>query len=288
MRVRLLVTLAIILSLMVAAIFWLIPLRKRSDEPRFAGRRLTELLEDYDFNNRTFAPQSEEALKALGTNAVPRLIELLSMRDSLLRRKVMGNRLNFRMGGIRITSAHYYHQSAVAACGRLGVIAEGAVPHLVQLLNDGDNCRAHEALTNMGPAVVTPVMELLNRHTRARAAAIGILGALGESAEPAVLRLVEVLRTDSDVWNRARAAIALSEIKMHQDVVVPALISGLEASDVIVRRFAAISLAEFGPTATSAIPHLVKALASDDADLARVARISLKKIDPASVANVEK
>src|SRR5579871_1016636 len=59
-------------------------------EPVYQGKRLSEWLKDAnDINGETPVPDAVNAIKAIGTNAVPFLIQMLQYKDSPLKFKLM-------------------------------------------------------------------------------------------------------------------------------------------------------------------------------------------------------
>ena len=166
-----------------------------------------------------FRKQLVEALGAVGTPAVPPLIQALGDRNSDVR---------------------------AAACWALGEIGDRrAVPPLIQALRDGySNVRAAacEALVKIGaPAVPHLIQALRDGNSDVRWAACRALGAIGD--RQAVPPLIQALGDgDSDV--RAAACRALGEIGDGQ--AVSPLIQALGDWNRDVRVAACEALGEIG------------------------------------------
>lgn len=86
---------------------------------------------------------------------------------------------------------------------------------------------------------------------------------------------------------RANAALALGEIALESELVVPALACLLNDSNDQVRMSTIVALGQFGSTAKSAIPALSEHLTGDDKDLVATAAYAIGEIGAAVIADYE-
>ncbi|MBN1282247.1 MAG: HEAT repeat domain-containing protein [Proteobacteria bacterium] len=179
-----------------------------------------------------------EALRKIGTAAVPALVEELKNSDR-----------------------YYSRHAVVRLLGEIG--SETAVPVLTAALKDADVAirdAAAGALGEIGPeakaAVPALVAALKEEVWCVRAAAAGALGHVDPGAKEAIKGLIAALKDkDSDV--SGSAARALSRIG---PAAVPALIAALKDEESDARVEAAFILSEIGPEAKEAVPALIDAL----------------------------
>jgi HEAT repeat protein len=200
-----------------------------------------------------FRKQLVEALGAVGTPAVPPLIQALGDRD---------------------------RDVCVAACRALGAIGDGqAVPPLIQALGDGDSdvrAAACEALGEIGDGQAVPplIQALRDRDRDVRVAACEALGAIGDGqAVPAL-----------SVWAHAGERVAQAALQQMGQAPLPlpeavAQVVAQGAWGVLVRalRHEAVRAAvvELG---TPAVPHLIQALGDGDSDVRAAACWALGEI----------
>ncbi len=94
-----------------------------------------------------------------------------------------------------------------------------------------------------------------------RFAAMVLLGCvLAGHAEDAKIDKLTAQLKDPDAGIRARAAIALSQVRPPAKDALPGLTAALADNNLNVRYWAATALKKFGPEAVSAVPALIMAL----------------------------
>jgi HEAT repeat protein len=191
-------------------------LRGLGGEAQPAGPALLDALRDQDAGVR------EEAAKAVGEivhdprTAVPALADAFK---------------NFPTGSYAFAGAlAKYRQGAL-----------GAVPTLVEILQERDGARSADAalvIGTIGPEAVAAVPALIdalkdpNRYIAARAAAA--LGRIGQNQKDAAAVAARVVAEDlggEPWWNRAAAAEALGELGLYGEAALPALSKALAHSD---------------------------------------------------------
>jgi HEAT repeat protein len=197
--------------------------------------------------------------------------------------------------------------NAVMLLGKLGKTAKFAVPQLKELLQDPSvavRIKVAESLWKIEQPDPKPLLDVLvaaceHKEDVVRAAALNVIGQIGEKAKPAlpavkkglrdkefnvrlqavfaagamgpvakgaVPELLDVIRQDDTGFLEAQVTIALKKVGPG---AVPALRKGLSDKSPKVRRAAAFSLGLLGPKAYEAVPELTKAL-TDDETLVRV------------------
>lgn len=282
MKVRRKLGLFFALGLVVAAaVFWGLHLQPR--EPVYQGKRLREWIDGTDEGSDEQIKAAQEAVRHIGTNALPALIQMIDSEDSWPKRKVM--QLAQKQSFLKppIASGRIDQWRAVSAFHVLGAEGKPASSGLLKLVERGPDGARYYALSALAevrpdaPAVPT-LVRCLDDHTRpdyVRTRAAYALGAMGPKAESAIPDLLTALREANDDM-RPQAAWALGQIKRKPDVVVPALIESLSDRYWSTRHNAAMSLGEFGTNAKAAVPALLRLL--DDPQSRISASNSLKQI----------
>ncbi len=232
------IALAILVVAFLGAVFWQ---AQRPQEPVYHGKPLSYWLEVYDFGSYGFAHpngpapptryEANDAIRQIGTNAVPFLLQMLQQRDS-----------KFKLTIIRLLQKQHFINIPLAPIDRnskaydgfvfLGSGASNAVPRLIEIFD-----RDHSAFCQQ--------------------AVPAILGNIGPPAAQAVPTLLRGI-THTNETVRANAIFALRKIEAEPKLVVPALIKCLNDPAALVRAQAACSLGAFGEDAQSAVPALIQ------------------------------
>jgi len=311
-------------------------------EPRYQGRRLTSWIEDLSttvlfWNFTGYGPgvasvvptpvffrsgsaqvdldfKAREAIRGIGTNGLPRLVQLIRHEDSPLSVKVLSLLKKQSVLKLKIYSADERRAQAFRALTVLGIEAAPAWTEI--LVDEHLSVKIREtALLSLGyagpEAAVPPLiaclcatntlirtnaaMLLSSFGYKAKAAIPALLSTIGNENDPAVrtvfadaLRhcepdtvvcLIRSLMYDPPTF-RAGAATSLGLLKQRPEVSIPALIYYLDDPDAHVRESAVSALADFGPEAHSATPSLLKAC-NDPKKYVRIAATNaLAQIDP--------
>ena len=273
-----------VLSIAVAALLVavMIPLfvGSRVLDPRYQNKPLSAWLKDLGGGNRERQTRAEEAIRKIGTNALPMLLKELRAQDPL---------------GWRVWHRIWPQKAYAAAADRciaadralqvLGPETEAVLPDLLQIAADpqcGDH-RPRGALAAMGPRAVRPMIcALTNSNERVRSCAALVLTRIGPSARDAAPALLRSL-TDPDARVRAHAAGALGRIEADPKIAVPVLVERLSDSDSYVRLCAAMSLGDFGERATSAVPALQRLESDRSVEVRQQGLEAVRRIEPRSV-----
>ena len=126
-------------------------------EPQFQGRTLTQWLVDRPKYENPFivrpAPlsvEAQQAVKAIGTNAIPILLEMIQARDSAFKTWLASALNRQRIIGFRLLPATEQRAMAFGGFEILGEEARAAAPALSSLIKDPDFGVRYTALESLG------------------------------------------------------------------------------------------------------------------------------------------
>jgi len=231
-------------------------------EPVYQGKPLNIWLQLYITHGSIIDvrphPEADEAVRQIGTNAIPSLLHMLRARDSKLKLALMRSSGKYRFIGIPVLPAYFPTRQAAAAFHALGANASNAVPILIQTyrekIGSDSQCGCAEALGWIGPAASGAIPDLVSA------------------------------TTNSNYTLRWVAIEALGHIRAEPALVVPVLTKSLLDSNFRVRLRAVNSLAEFGSEAKPAVPVLTQSLEDPNPIMSTDVSNALKKIDPDAAA----
>ncbi|MGO8928123.1 MAG: HEAT repeat domain-containing protein [Limisphaerales bacterium] len=254
-------------------------LRLPEREPVYQGKRLSVWLETYSQEMMTshhyVGPEEqaiwlhqidsvEQAIRHIGTNALPVLIVRLRAQDTLLKELMMTSADKQKLVHFHFKSADQRRGEAVWGYEALGPLARAQVPSLIT------------TLTN-------------DRSPMVRQAAASALAAIGPEARLAAPALFHAAK-ETNVYVRCCAFIALTRIRPDPHLTVPVLVAGLDDPFPVARLNAATALGNYGSEAREAVPALRRMLATnsaftvEQAQLHTAAADALKAIDPEAAA----
>ncbi len=254
-------------------------------EPEYDGQPLRYYLSSQTYGDLRREREAREAIREMGSNAVPCLMEILSARESWFAhqfRQLLRRQSLVRLNLVPLAERQRH---AAMACLEIGPAAAPAIPALARLVDDPDlACWAIAALSQIGPQTFPLLTNaLLNgRLPLARVEAAGDLRYMQARHLP-VPALLQALKEPIPLV-RSRALDTLGFLGCRPDLVVPALIACLEDPDVTVRLSAVRSLGWFRSDAASAIPALLELFRREESTaLGHEVREALNAIDPAVV-----
>jgi hypothetical protein len=220
-----------------------------SAEPVYNGRSLSAWAQQYGSNNwrgggAPAAREAEAAIRQIGTNGIPFLLELMRVTDSGLKKKLrtIVSRSGHDPLSLKDTS------SEIRRVGAHGLAALG---------------------TNAPPSTVPALIEIATHHPDedGRYLAVFALRTLGVAAESAIPFFIQCL-TNKESTIRDEAAIGMSCMSHRAEIVVPALIEYLKAAKSSPHRYECTdtiaSLGRLGTNARAAAPILVELLKHSD------------------------
>lgn len=234
-----------------------------SREPKYQGKKLSHWLWEMEVAPDTVSPawkESVQAVRVMGTNAIPCLLGMIKVPDTQWKRSLV----NWAQESMELDLEDYLpevqRRRAVVGFRILGKTAEPAVSQLTILVSHSDLEVASSALNALteigGPGTLSPMLSALtNDNARVSLPAAAMLGSLRSKGRAAVPALIHAMDShDSSL--RAAAARALGDIGLEPDLAVPVLIRGLNDSNSFVRFSSAMALSLFGTQAESALPRL--------------------------------
>lgn len=260
----------LIFSLALAACCLILRTRwSQKPEPSYNGRPLSSWLDDYSLMSHGFPGEEtiieknnhvvDEAVRYMGTNAIPVLFEMLKATDSPTRR--IGEwAYQHEWIHSRPTSVPALRKNleAALAFGALGTNACEALPRLIDLYRQK------------------------NGHVqRMVALTLGMIGPPASNAVPYLLMTV-TNQTGSPPFD---AITALGRIHADPKTVVPALIQLLKHSNQAVRANYIQALEAYGSDAQPAVPTLIELLGDESESIRKIAAKALKVIDAEAAAN---
>ncbi|MDB6065659.1 MAG: repeat-containing protein [Pedosphaera sp.] len=251
-RARIVLALAVVAF--VGGVVWL---ELQPKEPVYERKGLSEWLEDYINLPPDELEKANQAVRHIGTNAVPTLLRYLQAKDSPLTDRLfaLAQKQHF-IKVYHISARERQFEGALGFRG-LGAKAKDAIPLLRKLYEDA-----------------TP-------EGRARIAwALGEIGPEAKSTIPLLLRALG----DANVELRASAAHALGGIHAEPELAVPALIQCLQSQNRDLPRIAADALGKFGADAQPAVPALVQLLNRKDSEIQMAGSRALRLIDSETAA----
>lgn len=234
------ILLIVLLAIFLGGLTWVV-LQPREPEPVYQGKPLSFWLTGYDPGNYNLKPtrgpspptskQADEAIRQIGSNAIPTLLRLLQKQDSPFKVKIVG--LLQRQHLITLPLAPL-NQSTTAFQSfiSMGPNASNAVPRLIEIFDHDPSPFPQQAV----PAI------------------LGYIGPAARQAVPTLLRGM----THTNGMVRNNAIFALGRIHAEPELVVPALINCLNDPDALICAHAARALGVFGKDAQSAVPALLE------------------------------
>jgi HEAT repeat protein len=181
-RVR--IALAVLVLAAAGGIGWLVLCQ---GEPKYHGKPLHVWLADFDLSRSQRPEKATEAVRAIGTNALPLLDRMIRTKDSLWRTAMIA--LNDRQSFIQleITEARVIRYRAIEGYRVLGPNAKASIPVLIHILDSEPSVEVRADV----------------------AAALGSIGPEASAAIPALLKTAQTQNADL----RRNAIIAVADIQ---------------------------------------------------------------------------
>jgi hypothetical protein len=252
MRKRVYIALAVVLVILAGGSAWL-GLRER--EPVYQGKRLSFWLESLNNGGPTGNDSSaaQQAIRHIGTNALPILIAKLRAQDTPLRQFVVTLVNRQKLIPLHLKSADERRWEVELGYMTLGSLSSVQVPSLCSILTNDPS-------------------------PRARADAASVLGFIGPEARLAAPALFRATKDTNEIV-RSDAFLSLGLIRPDPQLAIPVLVAGLEDSSLGAQLQAGSALGSYGPAAQAAVPALLRMQVTNEA-----AGIALKAIDPDAAA----
>ena len=285
---KLCLAISIIAVLSAVLVIAVTPRVARLSEPEYHGRKLTSWLEGLTTlippPGRPVILAADDpiaAIRAIGTNGVPFMVQLLHATDSPFKRKCIN--LLTRQHWVKFHILYDFQKRNLALRGLaiLGPDAKAAIPDLANLLskNDlpGNSDMTIFVLSQIGPPAVPVLVNALNstnKFVRWPAAQ-----ALARVADPSCLSNLLAALKNPDPDTRISVTMALHTFAGQANVIIPALTNCLDDPNDVVRGSAANALGSFGGDAEAAFPKLLKMMADTNYQVSDAAALALMHID---------
>jgi len=214
-------------------------------------------------DSERIASEAKEAIRHMGTNALPWLVKWIRYEPASWRRKLSITKLPAWLRSSRVMvwlvndAAIFRKENAINCIRYLGADAAPAIPILVRCLRDSNRMITYAAAEALGVLAIEPyfalpaltnALEAPNTRLRRTAArAIGQFGDLARSALPSLLKAIN----DSDLRVREEAANAIAQIAPDKgEAAIPELTKLLNDPEITEwADRAAVSLAKMGKLA---------------------------------------
>lgn len=273
---------------------------RRGPEPGYQGKTLSQWMAvrrsiDSTDPRSPLTPElasAIEAVKQMGTNALPFLVDELRARDALIWKKIptavyVKYRFIRRIRAMGGTGARERHMQAVFFLSAMGPLAKPALPEIAKCLDHPDTAEAAVELLNFyastsqmspGPEATMALLKAItNGDRRVRGLAANTVGLFRVDADQAVPVLLRALH---DPAAEVRySAIGSLAYRTRVTVIVPAVMGILDDPDHYVRRNAVWRLGNFESNAAPAVPKIVGCLSDVDLEVRAEATNAIKLID---------
>jgi HEAT repeats len=244
-------------------------------EPRYKGHALSEWLLGYSWfsgspslatggskytlnaRSQVYAnwDQSDDAIRAIGTNAIPTLLRMLCANDTKTKMAFIHLMEKQRIVGFVYTPAPSLNFAGAMGFRKLGPPGAVAIPDLIKIyhrnISSWSRSATAMALSDLAPFDIPGISEGL------------------ASPDPQVRRVL---------------VTALARIHARPDAIVPVLTRCLHDSDADVRITAAGALASYGADARAAIPDLQQLRQDQNSEVSFAAQYALDRVTPAAGA----
>lgn len=143
-----------------AGVYFLMP-----REPRYEGRSLSAWLADLDLESPKSQEKPAQAVRAIGTNALPWLRKMLVSKSPIWERTSVAVNANQSLIQFSVTPDNVVRNRALRGYSALGHQAKCDVPQLIELMESESSPQVRSyialALGNIGPAAAEaiPVLE---------------------------------------------------------------------------------------------------------------------------------
>jgi hypothetical protein len=244
-------------------------------EPTYLNRPLSSWLEYNPRETEADRTLKYQAIEAMGTNAIPLVIDWLHAKEFPLERQI---RPVLGLMNIRYRSASYYHEMAVFVCQVEDFSHVMLDPIMWEELSKhriggcGLMCVGEEQAY---------IASLLHGTQPQRESAARKLPRYSYCSN-AISSLTLTLK-DPSPRLRYFSARSLGEAEEHPSDSVPALIEALQDENEFVRMAAAYSLGKYGKDALIARPAIVPLLNDINADVRGCAKLALKQINAGKI-----
>jgi hypothetical protein len=243
-----------------AALVWFIA--ARSGKPTYQGRPASCWLLGFTpgSSNRD---EATRAFNAMGSNAMPCIIQNLHARDSMLRAKAHTIARRFSLNLFSYTPASTRTIGALNALNHVGPARVAAAPEMEPLFDTPYGGYACEALSRMGSAGLWPLAKALNSTNPVTHSVARSRFEYSPVDADTQLAILAAKLNEPVPETRRMAARALGIARLRTNAVL-VLEPHLTDPDLITRRFVVTNICRVG-TRRIVVPILRRALTNSDA-----------------------
>jgi hypothetical protein len=247
----------------------------------------------------------KEALRHMGTSAVPTLRRMVRYRETPLRLQLRALAEKQKLIKFHFKSESEIHQEAAAGC-RLAepAIKTQLIEDWIRLLEDKETTLAKDssrsatsfdavleahfcfsrACQNLAPEACGPLLQALtNGNTQLRRCVAGLLWQFPSQGKEVVPALLASMSRDADGGVRYNANMALRRLP-EAGTVVPALLHEIGDPASNLRGVSILAISSFTNEAPSIVPALLSALGDKNANVREAVTNALKRLDPEAAA----
>ena len=262
--VALVIAVAGLLTLLILTLFY-------PSEPIYNGKSLSAWAQHYGKNNwttnRAAAEEAQVAIRKIGTNGIPFLLDLVEARESNLKKSFRQLVPTKWHAALRLQESGIVRRIGAHGLAALGTNAPGAVPSLIELAKNHPD-------------------------EDGRYIALFALNTLGPAAEPAVPFFLQCLTNKNSII-RMEAADALIRVPQQWENTLPRLFQYFEfnaKSDAEELQHTIMSMNWLGTNAKPAVPTLLFLLRHQRPNIREEVTNCLPRIDPeaASKAHIKR
>ncbi len=254
---------------------------KSQDEPVYQGKSLGAWLDERHEpspGSVVLTKEAEEAVRVIGTDAIPSLMNWLRTSDSS--DKHIANMVVRRLGvPLRVPDSNEMQERAAYGLAALGTVAKPVFPEIAMIAlkdarNEGQRINAINALTNCDADTMKLLAAGLKDPDRnIRLSAISALFHLRVAPDEVCLPALEGALQDQDVQVRESASGTITRFEEELEACAAAL----EQNDPTYRARAARILGSYRTRARKYLPNL-EAAADDDPDVRTAIAEAIRQI----------
>jgi HEAT repeat protein len=204
-------------------------------DPVWQGKKLSQWLREETSHNRlNLTDDAHEAIRAMGTNALPYLLNLAGEKDSSISLELRKRPSLGYLGFLRQLAPTHAADRICAANGlqALGKEAVPALPELMRILEDerpdsSASVTAARALVAIGEPAISSLLQTLTntQNTTIKLNVMRSLGEIGKEPDVVVPKLMEQLAATNSWFLRAETASVIGKFGEKARMALPALIA---------------------------------------------------------------
>jgi HEAT repeat protein len=187
--------------------------------PTYEGRSIASWLGDLNGKSSEQTEKAEEAIRALGEDAIPTLLDYIGSRDSKAKEKFNEWANDLSLDSLQFGSAYDRRYLAERGFEMLGEVATPAIPKLIPLLADEETrSEVESALESIGPSAVPALIEALRqRDANLREGVVSALSSFKTNAVQ-ITEALKPFQKDPHPKVRSKVMSALYELNKGSEI----------------------------------------------------------------------